>query len=38
VYRLLPGEAEPAIAQVIHVGPRDDLELYKVAARRLGRR
>lgn len=37
VYRLLPNEAAPDTAQVIHVGPRDELEVYKVAARRLRR-
>jgi hypothetical protein len=38
VYRLLPTEAEPRTAQVIWAGRRDDLEVYRVAARRLGRR
>jgi hypothetical protein len=38
VYRLLPTEAEPTTAQVIWAGRRDDLEVYRVAARRLSRR
>jgi hypothetical protein len=37
VYRLLPSETEPAKAQVIWAGRRDDLEVYRVAARRLSR-
>jgi hypothetical protein len=38
VYRLLPSEAEVEKAQVIWAGRRDDLEVYRVAARRLSRR
>jgi hypothetical protein len=37
VYRLLPSEADPVKAQVIWAGQRDDLEVYRVAARRLSR-
>lgn len=37
VYRLLPSEATPEKAQVIWAGRRDDLEVYRVAARRLAR-
>jgi hypothetical protein len=37
VYRLIPSEAEPEKAQVIWAGRRDDLEVYRVAARRLSR-
>jgi hypothetical protein len=37
VYRLLPDEKAPAKAQVVWAGPRDDLEVYKKAAKRLGR-
>jgi hypothetical protein len=37
VYRLLPSEARPEKAQVIWAGRRDDLEVYRVAARRLAR-
>jgi hypothetical protein len=37
VYRLLPSEANPEKAQVIWAGRRDDLEVYRVAARRLSR-
>ena len=36
-YRLLPGERDPMKAQVIWAGRRDDLEVYRVAARRLSR-
>jgi len=35
VYRLLPGEEQPEKAQVISAGRRDDLEVYRTAARRL---
>lgn len=37
VYRLLPSETEPTKAQIIWAGRRDDLEIYRVAARRLSR-
>jgi hypothetical protein len=37
VYRLLPSDAEPTTAQVIWAGRRDDLQVYRVAARRLSR-
>lgn len=37
VYRLLPSETEPSKAEVIWAGRRDDLEVYRVAARRLSR-
>lgn len=37
VYRLLPSESRPAKAQVIWAGRRDDLEVYRIAARRLSR-
>lgn len=37
VYRLVPTEAQPEKAQVIWAGRRDDLEVYRVAARRLSR-
>jgi hypothetical protein len=37
VYRLLPGERAPERVQVIWVGRRDDLAVYRTAARRLGR-
>lgn len=37
VYRLLPSEDEPRKVQVIWAGRRDDLEVYRVAARRLSR-
>jgi hypothetical protein len=37
VYRLLPGERAPERAQVIWAGRRDDLAVYRTAARRLGR-
>jgi hypothetical protein len=37
VYRLLPDDTEPTKAQVIWAGRRDDLEVYRVAARRLSR-
>ena len=37
VYRLLPSEDEPTTAQVIWAGRRDDLEVYRAAARRLSR-
>lgn len=35
VYRVLPGEEQPEKAQVIWAGRRDDLEVYRTAARRL---
>lgn len=37
VYRLLPSERDVRRVQVIWAGPRDDLEVYRVAARRLRR-
>jgi len=37
IYRLRPSEAEPTKAQVTWAGRRDDLEVYRVAARRLSR-
>jgi len=37
VYRLLPNEREATTAQVIWAGRRDDLEVYRIAARRLSR-
>jgi hypothetical protein len=37
VYRLLPSEANVERVQVIWAGPRDDLRVYRAAARRLGR-
>jgi len=37
VYRLLPSEKEIQRVQVIWAGERDSLEVYRVAARRLGR-
>lgn len=37
VYRLLPNEKAPTRAQVIWAGPRDDNQVYRTAARRLGR-
>lgn len=38
VYRLLPSERDVERVQVIWAGPRDDLAVYRTAARRLGRR
>jgi hypothetical protein len=35
VYRLLPDERNPEVAEVIWAGPRDDLEVYRVAVSRL---
>lgn len=37
VYRVLPGERAPERVQVIWAGRRDDLAVYRTAARRLGR-
>lgn len=37
VYRLLPSERQVQKAQVIWAGRRDDLEVYRTAARRLRR-
>lgn len=37
VYRLLPSEAEPEVAQVIWAGERDDDLVYRTAGKRLGR-
>lgn len=37
VSRLLPSDNQPERAQVIWVGERDDLHVYRTAARRLGR-
>lgn len=37
VYRLLPSEARPEKVQVIWAGERDDLKVYRQAARRLRR-
>lgn len=37
VYRLLPSEREVRRVQVIWAGERDNLEVYRTAARRLGR-
>lgn len=38
VYRLLPSEQQAEKAQVIWAGRRDELEVYRTAARRLRRR
>lgn len=35
VYRLLPSDTDPQKAQVIWAGERDDLAVYRTAARRL---
>jgi hypothetical protein len=35
VYRLLPNESQPTIIQVIAIGPRAELEVYKTAVARL---
>lgn len=37
VYRLQPSEDDVQLVQVIWAGRRDDLEVYRTAARRLGR-
>jgi hypothetical protein len=37
VYRLLPSECDVQRVQIIWAGGRDDLEVYRTAARRLGR-
>jgi hypothetical protein len=37
VYRLLPSERDVQRVQVIWTGERDNLEVYRTAARRLGR-
>ena len=37
VYRLIPDEQNPTVVDVIAVGPRALLEVYRVAAQRLGR-
>lgn len=37
VYRLLPSEKDVETVQVIWAGERDSLEVYRVAAKRLGR-
>ncbi len=37
VYRLIPSEKNVEKVQVVWAGERDDLEVYRTAARRLGR-
>lgn len=37
VYRLLPDPDKPKTLEVISVGPRRDLDVYHLAAERLGR-
>jgi len=37
IYRLLPDEKNPTEVDVIAVGPREGLEVYTEAVRRLGR-
>ena len=38
VLRLLPNEASPTHIQIISIGPRTNLDVYRRAAERLGRR
>ena len=37
VYRLLPDEKKPTLIDIIVVGPRHNMDVYKEAVRRLGR-
>jgi mRNA interferase RelE/StbE len=37
VYRVLPDERNPASVDVIVIGPREELDVYTEAIRRLGR-
>lgn len=37
VYRLRPSDGEPAEVEIIALGPRKDLDVYRRAARRLRR-